>query len=102
LPLTAGKVHFIRAVSQERQIMLLNQHWEVSAAKPGQGVWATLQFPFREPGYVSMMQLRMPSAEPAWPSILFPSRHRCSHSVQSSNDMAGVPSSHGLQPPWDG
>jgi transposase InsO family protein len=43
-PLTVGKVHFIRAVSQERQIMLLNQQWEVSAAKPDQGVWATLQF----------------------------------------------------------
>jgi hypothetical protein len=44
LPLTAGKVHFIRAVSKDRQIMILNQHWEISAAKPEQGVWATLQF----------------------------------------------------------
>jgi len=44
LPLTVGKVHFIRAVSQERQIMVLNQHWVVPSAKPDQGVWATLQF----------------------------------------------------------
>ncbi len=44
LPLSVGKVHFIRAVSQERQIMILNQQWEVPAAKPDQGVWATLQF----------------------------------------------------------
>jgi len=42
--LTVGKVHFIRAVSKDRQIMILNQHWEVSSAKPDQGVWATLQF----------------------------------------------------------
>jgi transposase len=42
--ITVGKVHFIRAVSQDRQIMILNQHWEVPAAKPDQGVWATLHF----------------------------------------------------------
>ena len=42
--LTVGKVHFIRPVSKDRQIMALNQHWEVFAAKPDQGVWATLQF----------------------------------------------------------
>jgi len=47
LPLTAGKVHFIRAVSKDRQIMILNQLWEVSAAEPDQGVWATLQFSVR-------------------------------------------------------
>lgn len=44
LPLTAGKVHFIRVVSKECQIMVLNQQWEVPTAKPNQGVWATLQF----------------------------------------------------------
>lgn len=43
LPLTVGKVHFIRSVSQAGQIRILNQQWEVSAAKPDQGVWATLQ-----------------------------------------------------------
>lgn len=47
LPLTAGKVHFIRAVSQERQIMVLNMQWPVPSAKPDQGVWATLQFSLR-------------------------------------------------------
>lgn len=47
LPLTAGKVHFIRAVSKDRQIMVLNQHWEVPTAEPDQGVWATLQFSVR-------------------------------------------------------
>jgi hypothetical protein len=44
LPLTVGKVHFIRAVDKDRQIMVLNQQWKASVAKPGQGVWATLQF----------------------------------------------------------
>lgn len=42
LPLTAGKVHFIRLVNSARQISLLNLTWEVPTAQPGQGVWATL------------------------------------------------------------
>lgn len=44
LPLTAGQVHFIRRVDQDKQVMILNIHWDVPAAKPDQGVWATLQF----------------------------------------------------------
>jgi len=44
LPLTAGKVHFIRAVGPDQQVMILNQNWKVRLAKPEQGVWATLQF----------------------------------------------------------
>lgn len=44
LPLTLGKVHFIRVVSQTRQVMILNQNWDVPLAKPDQGVWTTLQF----------------------------------------------------------
>ena len=44
LPLTAGQVHFIRRVDQDHQVMILNLHWDVPAAKPNQGVWATLQF----------------------------------------------------------
>jgi transposase InsO family protein len=44
LPLTAGQVHFIRRVDQDRRVMILNLNWEVPAAKPDQGVWATLQF----------------------------------------------------------
>ena len=44
LPLTVGQVHFIRRVDQDRQVMILNIHWDVPTAKPDQGVWATLQF----------------------------------------------------------
>ena len=44
LPLTVGKVHFIRRVSQDRQIMVLNLKWDVPSTEPNQGVWATLQF----------------------------------------------------------
>ena len=43
LPLTVGKVHFIRVVSQDRQVMVLNQNWEVPVAQPHQREWATLQ-----------------------------------------------------------
>ena len=44
LPLTVGKVHFIRRVSQDRQIMVLNLKWDLPSIEPDQGVWATLQF----------------------------------------------------------
>lgn len=44
LPLTAGRVHFMRRVNQEKQISLLNLDWDVPKAQPDQGVWATLEF----------------------------------------------------------
>jgi putative transposase len=44
LPITAGKVHFMRRVDQDRKISLLNLSWEVPKAEPDQGVWATLTF----------------------------------------------------------
>jgi transposase len=47
LPLTAGKVHFIRRVSPERTVSILYQDWTVPKAEPGQGVWATLEFSVR-------------------------------------------------------
>jgi hypothetical protein len=42
LPLTAGRVHFMRLVQPSHQITLLNLSWAVTKAQPGQGVWATL------------------------------------------------------------
>ena len=44
LPLTQGRVHFMRRVSYDRKISLLNLNWDVPAAEPGQGVWVTLSF----------------------------------------------------------
>lgn len=44
LPLTTGKVHFIRAVDEQKQIRILNLPWDVHKAEPHQGVWATLNF----------------------------------------------------------
>ncbi len=43
LPLTTGRVHFIRRVDPNRQIKVLNVAWDVPQAKPNQGVWATLE-----------------------------------------------------------
>ena len=42
LPITEGKVHFMRAVSADRKVSIANQHWDVALAHPAQGVWATL------------------------------------------------------------
>ena len=41
-PLTTGKVHFIRATNQQRQVKALNLYWDVPLAQPRQGVWVTL------------------------------------------------------------
>lgn len=42
LPLTAGQVHFMRAVDEHRRVKVLNMEWEVPNAQPHQGVWVTL------------------------------------------------------------
>ena len=44
LPLTEGRVHFMRRVSDEQTITLLNLTWSVPDAEPDQGVWATTEF----------------------------------------------------------
>lgn len=43
LPLTEGKVHFMRQVESDQCIKILNVSWAVPQAQPGQGVWATLE-----------------------------------------------------------
>jgi hypothetical protein len=44
LPLSEGQVHFLRCVTAERQVLILNLAWDVPRAEPGHGVWATLEF----------------------------------------------------------
>jgi len=44
LPLTVGRVHFIRKVRDEKKVRILNLDWDVPAARPQQCVWATLEF----------------------------------------------------------
>jgi hypothetical protein len=42
LPITEGKIHFMRAVSKDQTIPVFNVNWATGLAQPGQGVWATL------------------------------------------------------------
>ena len=42
LPITEGKVHFIRIVQPDHSIRVANLNWAVFQAKVGEGVWATL------------------------------------------------------------
>src|SRR3972149_2208359 len=42
LPITEGQVHFMRPVTKERQVLILNKIWDVKLAEQDQGVWATL------------------------------------------------------------
>jgi transposase len=44
LPLTVGRVHFIRLANPARQVRLLNTIWNVPKAQADQGLWATLEF----------------------------------------------------------
>lgn len=42
LPITEGKVHFMRAVEKDGNIPLANLKWYAGLTQPGQAVWATL------------------------------------------------------------
>lgn len=42
LPITEGKIHFMRAVSKDQTIPVCNVNWSAGLAQPHQGVWATL------------------------------------------------------------
>jgi len=42
LPLTAGRVHFLRLVTAQGQITLLNETWPVGERLAGQYVWASI------------------------------------------------------------
>lgn len=42
LPLTAGRIHFIRHVQPHGTIRILNEHWRVPKALAGYYVWATI------------------------------------------------------------
>jgi putative transposase len=42
MPLTAGRVHFLRLVTAQGQITLLNENWTVGKRLAGQYVWATI------------------------------------------------------------
>jgi transposase InsO family protein len=42
-PLTEGRVHFMRKVSAQQTVSILNLDWDVPETKPDQGVWATLE-----------------------------------------------------------
>jgi len=43
LPLTAGRVHFMRLVNPDKTVSVLNEDWLVPEAAPNQGVWVTLE-----------------------------------------------------------
>lgn len=42
LPITEGKIHFMRAVSKSQSIPICNVDWSTGLAEREQGVWATL------------------------------------------------------------
>ena len=42
LPITEGRLHFLRLVSAEGTIVVLNETWHVHKRLAGQYVWATL------------------------------------------------------------
>ena len=42
LPLTAGRVHFLRLVTAQGQITLLNETWPISKRLAGEYVWASI------------------------------------------------------------
>ena len=47
LPITAGRIHFIRLVNADGTLSLLNESWRVGKRLAGQYVWATVSTPGR-------------------------------------------------------
>ncbi len=43
LPLTEGRIHFMRRVNPDHTVSVLNLTWSVPDAKPDRGVWVTLE-----------------------------------------------------------
>lgn len=43
LPLTEGRIHFMRRVNPDHTVSVLNLTWSAPDAKPDRGVWVTLQ-----------------------------------------------------------
>ncbi len=48
LPLTEGQIHFMRRVSAEGTVSVLNLEWSVPDPDPLKGVWVTIQFTLTE------------------------------------------------------
>jgi len=48
LPLTAGRIHFLRKVNAQGEINLLKEPWKVSKSLSGQYVWATIDLSRKE------------------------------------------------------
>lgn len=42
LPITVGQMHFLRAVDDKCNVLILNKVWSAGLGVPDQGVWATL------------------------------------------------------------
>lgn len=42
LPITAGQIHFLRAVNDKRSVRILNKTWSAGLGVPNQGVWTTV------------------------------------------------------------
>jgi transposase len=61
LPLTAGRIHFLRRVDGRGEISILKEQWKVSKSLIGQYVWATLDLSRKE---LSIYHRRSLRAEP--------------------------------------
>ena len=48
LPLTEGRIHFIRQVNPAGMVTVLNLEWAVPEPHPDQGVWVTIEFTLTE------------------------------------------------------
>lgn len=48
LPLTAGRIHFIRKVDEQGEINILKEQWKVSKSLAGNYVWATIDLSKKE------------------------------------------------------
>jgi hypothetical protein len=61
LPLTAGRLHFVRRVAANGEINVLKEQWKVSKTMRGKYVWATLDLRRQELAIYYRASLRVPA-----------------------------------------
>lgn len=77
LPLREGRIHFMRRVSPQGQVRVLNVDWNVPRFDPLKGVWVTIEF--RTMGALLSPSLMLPpihASETVWRLMISPSMNR--------------------------
>jgi len=84
LPITAGRIHFVRKVQADGTVTILNETWKVGKRLAGRYIWATLITPADDwrfginvrqnmnGGYSKLIDMRYRNCHTASPEFVYP------------------------------